>query len=84
MPEAKNLVFAYEMTPVKEGCGDLIPLEEFFEAVKSHSFVDYDGMGAWATEKEFLDGEENWIYPSDILNGAIPPKWATHVLWYNK
>lgn len=65
--------------------GDLIELDEFLEMVKMVAFIDYDGMGSWATAEAYLDGADNWIYPSKIISGEQkPPVWATHVLWYNR
>ena len=61
-------------------------IEDFIACCLEGGFIDYDGMGNWATATHVDDrGFEKWIYPSQITNGTItPPDWATHVLWYNR
>jgi len=61
--------------------GDLIPLEEFIEDVKSGTFIDYDGFGEMATENE-TSGVS--IKPSQIHKGYNFPEWCTHILWFNR
>ena len=51
--------------------GDVLPLEEW-----RGEFTSYDGMGHWAT----LEGMDR---NSDVWESK-PPKWATHVVWFNK
>lgn len=75
----------------KDDGGDLIPIDQFRNASLSFSFVDYDGIGYWATDKYHLcpglsDIDSSaWANPSHFLNKDFkPPHWATHVLWYNK
>ncbi|NJL70805.1 MAG: hypothetical protein HC888_03950 [Candidatus Competibacteraceae bacterium] len=55
--------------------GDLFPIDEWKEAVKNGSFIPYDGTGYYATETE-MDIDTDSFEP--------PPKWATHVAWFNK
>ena len=76
----------YRLSNIKSNHnGDLMTLKEILGCVECGAFIDYDGMGSWATDTKFLDGAEHWIYPSAIKSGkAIPPSWATHVLWYNR
>lgn len=66
--------------------GDLIPLQEWIDAVKAGAFRDYDGMGDYATETHHWEQENmNWVYPSDVGTPRFnPPKECTHILWYNK
>jgi hypothetical protein len=65
--------------------GDLMPVQEFINNCFSGGFIDYDGMGSWATETHYLRDGNQWIYPSKIISGKQhPPAWATHVLWYNR
>lgn len=65
--------------------GDLIPLAKFVEQVRDRAFVDHDGMGCWATATEAeWGGPDTWVWPSQLSKGKKPPKWATHVLWFNK
>jgi hypothetical protein len=67
---------------------DIILLETWLRQVHDGSFVDDDGHGAFA----FHGGRsDSWklchaqVYPSDITKLNIqPPKWATHVAWFNK
>jgi len=60
--------------------GDLMTLKEFIESCKDGMFIDYDGVGHYATETEMTDIE---VYPSDITNGDIQYEW-THVCWFNR
>ena len=78
-PEIPNLV------PL-EDIGDLLTLQEFLDAVECGGFIDYDGMGNWATETHQESGStDKWVYPSQIKNKTrIIPSWATHVMWYNR
>jgi len=62
---------------------DVMTLREFFEYIQIGGFIDYDGFGKWATQTK-LD-PHILVYPSGVRNGTIvPPKWATHVVWYNR
>ena len=60
--------------------GDLIELNQWLEMIETDFLIDYDGYGYWATK----DGMKGKVYPSDIVKGIIPPKWATHVIWFNR
>lgn len=67
--------------------GNLIVIEEWLKNVKGGVFIDYDGHGEFAMQR--ADGP--WltthlsVKPSDITKfGITPPKWATHVLWFNR
>jgi hypothetical protein len=75
------------LEPIDHESGDLFTIAEFVEMCKHSSFIDYDGMGNWATETMREKGSwdnPKWIYPSQIVDGLQPPTWATHVLWYNR
>lgn len=61
-----------------DGC-DLIPVNDFFQAVCSGLFVDGDGVGYPAREGK-MDRSRH-ILPSSVR--AIPQD-ATHVAWFNK
>ena len=82
--------------PLDKSCGSLFTKKDFLESVKSGSFIDYDGFGRLATATEESD---ICIIPSDIFVYCAPafkplsrgrtglydwPKWATHVMWYNR
>jgi hypothetical protein len=57
-------------------------IEEWLAAVKAGAYIDYDGIGYLATEKEESNRE---VLPSNTGKRAFKvPKWATHVCWYNK
>ena len=60
--------------------GDLMALEEFVECVNSGGFIDYDGTGYYATDKEYSEIE---AIPSVIKKGVINKKFS-HVLWFNR
>jgi hypothetical protein len=73
-----------ELTPIPKD-SDHMTIEEFVECCQSRSFIDYDGFGEWATKDEVMSGNPaDWVSPSEIVNGLIPPKWATHIVWYNR
>ena len=56
---------------------DVMPIDVMATAVSGGWFIDYDGHGYYATE----DGESNQSFSPSSFN---PPKWATHVSWYNR
>lgn len=58
---------------------DVMTVEEFKEAVKHGSFIDYDGFGH--PVKDGMEDEKIYIYPSKIHE---IPEDATHIAWYNK
>lgn len=69
----------YEMSPHDE-IGDLMTMEDFKGCVEGGGFIDYDGFGYYATEKE----QSNIvIYPSDIKNNKVREEFS-HVKWYNR
>ncbi len=51
------------MKPIPD-YGDHMPLVEFIKYVKEGYFIDYDGFGYYATEKEI---SEELILPSHII-----------------
>ena len=77
---------------ISEVNGHIFTIEQFLEDVKAGALTDYDGWGALATEIKVSDW---WVRPSDFVHGeCFPgelahkkvrvPKWATHVVWYNR
>ena len=60
--------------------GNHMLLKDWLECVKSGAFIDYDGHGNLAT-KDKISGIG--ISPSDAENYKFP-KWATHIMWFNK
>ena len=67
----------YEKFP---GYGDLIPMEEWIDCVKSGGFIDYDGHGYYALEN---CRTRIVVRPSDLANGMVDQTF-THVLWMNR
>lgn len=63
-----------------EGC-DHMTIETWVATVKAGGFIDYDGMGYWAT---VTHASRNMVVPSDVSRHVAPPPWATHVCWYNR
>jgi len=67
-----------------DGCGDIMPRHEFIECVECGGFIDYDGMGNFATET-MVEDSGDWLKPSHLSRpDFVWPEWATHVCWYNK
>ena len=58
--------------------GDHMTVDEFRDAVACGAFIPDDGDGCWATDAAYDNGSCVW----DGLKN--PPKWATHVVWFNK
>ena len=68
-----------KMSPIPN-YGDLMTLEDWVSAVKSGGFIDYDGDGCYATEKEISN---KYVKPSDVRKGKVDKSW-THVVWFNR
>lgn len=63
--------------------GDVMPIDEWMDCVRSGGFIDYDGYGNFATETKYLPCHN--VYPSMVKKpGFIFPAWATHIVWYNR
>lgn len=58
--------------------GTLMPREEFLDAVKDGSFIDYDGFGH-PVKNNLMSNRV--VHPSQVRE---LPSDATHVLWYNR
>jgi hypothetical protein len=56
--------------------GDLMLIQDFIECVQTQLFSPDDGVGYYATEKEYDEKACVWAVKS--------PVWATHVIWFNK
>lgn len=74
--------------------GELMTLDEFITACETFCFVDYDGCGKFATDKEMSYIN---VSPSDVLNnvyifeksynGTVYISYGiefTHVIWFNR
>lgn len=72
-----------DLEPLTEDGGDChMTWEEFRLACLNNAFTDYDGIGDLATASEVSDIS---VYPSEVvMEGYEKPKWATHIVWYNK
>lgn len=71
-----------DMTPLtkfEKSC--LMPIEEWLDGVRTSFFIDYDGYGDLATATHVSN--VTWR-PSMVSGVNKPPKWATHICWYNK
>jgi hypothetical protein len=71
---------------IHEHQGALMTRETWLEAVKDHSFIDYDGMGNEVSEDgKILRSEHNlpygWLKPSQA--DKIRPE-TRFILWYNR
>lgn len=63
------------------GYGEHMTKEKFIQ--HCGALVDYDGYGELATKDSVAHGEE--VHPSWVQGGLFRwPKWATHVVWYNR
>ena len=77
----RSLIKPPVLTPLpKKKEGHLYSLEEFIEMCNDGDFIDYDGFGRYATDKEESDIE---VMPSYIKDGFIRKDFR-HVIWYNR
>jgi len=64
---------------------EIMKLDDFILNCISGAFINYDGHGYYGTEKWESD---KIIMPSTVIlinaQGWKYPKWATHVVWYNR
>lgn len=60
--------------------GDLMTMEAFIDTCECGGFIDYDGIGRYATETQESDIE---ILPSDITMGVYRKDFS-HVVWFNR
>jgi hypothetical protein len=58
----------------------VMTIKKWMECCDAGGFIDYDGFGELATRKGHSDIA---ISPSQRKTMKIP-KWATHVVWYNR
>lgn len=65
-----------KMYPVEDD-DELIPLDEFKERVENEEFLESDGSAYYSDGTRFM-------YEANYWNLAVPPDWATHVVWHNK
>jgi hypothetical protein len=60
--------------------GDLMTLGDWLDCVESGGFIDYDGLGRYATDKEMSN---IYVVPSDVEKGKVDKSWS-HVVWFNR
>jgi hypothetical protein len=68
------------MSPFGKYDDHIFTLSEFIHDVKEGYFIDYDGYGYYATDKE---KSNKMIRPSHIKKGKVDHSF-THVVWYNR
>jgi hypothetical protein len=75
----KRMIMPYELSEIPD-FGDVMPLKDFIENVKSGGFIDYDGHGYYVK-----DGKETniMIIPSDHHHKSIRTEFDT-IVWYNR
>lgn len=70
------------MEPIPD-YGDLMTIEEWLSAVDCGCFIDYDGYGNLAYEKEMSEVE---VWPSMVKKGQFEKLRGdfTHIVWFNR
>lgn len=61
--------------------GDHLTIAEFKDWVRQGVVNDWDGSSCYATETQVSN---HMALCEHIAGGAVPPPWATHVVWYAK
>lgn len=77
--EELNLIPAPKGEPLPD-YGAHMPLAEFISCCESGFFIDYDGVGNYASATEMFPQE---VYPSDVQRKNIDRQFS-HVVWFNK
>ena len=65
-----------KMYPIEED-DEVIELQEFKEAVEDEIYLESDGAAYYSDGTRFM-------YEANYWNLAVPPDWATHIVWHNK
>ncbi len=68
-----------EMEPIPD-YGDLMTAEDFIDTCMSGGFIDYDGHGYYATDREMSRIK---VTPSMVKADGFVVGW-THVVWFNR
>jgi len=69
--------------------GTVFTVGEFVQHVENALFIDYDGIGFYATAQNIdddnlvIDVSSEKAIPSNIIKGNVH-KGYTHIVWYNK
>ena len=61
--------------------GDHMTMADFMSSCECNAFIDYDGYGDLATDKQVSNIT---VTPSAAKHWKKLPTWATHVVWYNR
>lgn len=72
------------MRKIRPHEGQHMTWQEFVQNVREGAYTDDDGHASLATTDEVSDDR---LYPSEVgvfVRLGNKPKWATHVVWYNK
>jgi len=65
-----------KMYPIEDG-DEVYTLAEFQEHVENELYLESDGSGYYSDGTRFM-------YEANYWTLALPPEWATHVVWHNK
>lgn len=67
-----------------ESDDDLITMDDWISSVKAGLFIDYDGMGVYASATHKMKYDPSTcVCPSMVKEGKINTQ-QTHIVWYNK
>jgi len=75
----KRMIMPYELSELPD-YGDVMPLSDFIDRVKSGGFIDYDGSGDYVKDGKISNIT---IYPSDVKHNSIRNDFDT-IIWFNK
>lgn len=67
-----------KMYPIEaDMADDVYELKDFQERVEEGEFLESDGSAYYSDGTRFM-------YEANYWNLALPPDWATHIVWHNK
>ena len=75
----QRMIMPYELKKLPD-YGDVMPLKDFLDCVKSGGFIDYDGFGYYVKDNQETD---IMIHPSDLHYKAIRKDFDT-IVWFNR
>lgn len=74
-----QLIKVPKLSPIRS-YGDKMTIRKFVECCKAGRFIDYDGIGYYATDDQESDV---FILPSHVAMGLVRTDF-THVIWFNR
>lgn len=74
-----QLIKVPKLSPIRS-YGNKMTIREFVECCKAGGFIDYDGIGYYATDDQESDV---FILPSHVAMGLVRTDF-THVIWFNR